>query len=68
MNQRLSLSRPTADGAISSEMPQPYLVLKDTMCSCEAHGMRPKHEEKKMEEMHRPPPHLPTPTGPAHNG
>ena len=26
--------------------PQPYLVLRDTLCSCEAHGMRPTNKEK----------------------
>jgi hypothetical protein len=25
--------------------PKPYLVLRDTLCSCEAYGMRPMHKE-----------------------
>ena len=25
---------------------QPYLVLVDTLCSCEAYGMRPKNKGK----------------------
>jgi hypothetical protein len=27
--------------------PKPYLVLRDTLCSCEAYGMRPMYKEKK---------------------
>ncbi len=27
--------------------PKPYLVLRDTLCSCEAYGMRPMCKEKK---------------------
>ncbi len=26
--------------------PKPYLVLRDTLCSCEAYGMRPTQKEK----------------------
>ena len=29
-------------------LPQPYLVLWDTLCSCEAYGMKPKHTENNM--------------------
>ena len=27
--------------------PKPYLVLRDTLCSCEAYGMRPMYKKKK---------------------
>jgi hypothetical protein len=27
--------------------PKPYLVLRDTLCSCEAFGMRPVRKERK---------------------
>jgi hypothetical protein len=27
--------------------PKPYLVLRDTLCSCEAYGMIPMYKEKK---------------------
>ena len=28
-------------------LPKPYLVLRDTLCSCEAYGMRPMYKKKK---------------------
>ena len=27
-------------------LPKPYLVLRDTLCSCEAYGMKPMHKKK----------------------
>ncbi len=29
--------------------PKPYLVLRDTLCSCEAYGMRPMYKGKKTQ-------------------
>jgi hypothetical protein len=42
---------------------QPYLVLIDTLCSCEAHGMRPKYEgnSKNIVPEHVPPTELGAP-------
>jgi hypothetical protein len=34
--------------------PKPYLVLRDTLCSCEAYGMRPMHKKRKRKKN---PPH-----------
>jgi hypothetical protein len=30
--------------------PKPYLVLRDTLCSCEAYGMRPMYKKKKKKK------------------
>ncbi len=30
---------------------KPYLVLRDTLCSCEAYGMRPTQKEKKIDSI-----------------
>ena len=36
--------------------PNPYIVLRDTLCSCEAYGMRPMHKKKSI----APRQHIPT--------
>ena len=33
--------------------PKPYLVLRDTLCSCEAYGMRPMYKKKKKKPSSR---------------
>jgi hypothetical protein len=30
-------------------LPKPYLVLRDTLCSCEAYGRKPMYKKEKME-------------------
>jgi hypothetical protein len=39
--------------------PKPYLVLRNTLCSCEAYGMRPMYKEE--QNQHPAVPKLPTP-------
>ena len=34
--------------------PKPYLVLRDTLCSCEAYGMRPMYKKKKRKKKASP--------------
>jgi hypothetical protein len=39
--------------------PKPYLVPRDTLCSCEAYGMRPMYKKKKKSHIHSPAPAKP---------
>ena len=34
-------------------LPKPYLVLRDTLCSCEAYGMKPMYKKKEKSTLAR---------------